>query len=55
MPLRAATVNNSASYLTSRNDAIIATLSDTALRVGELVQLKPEVFDFDDGVLRIPS
>lgn len=35
--MRTAAVANSATYLAARNDAIIATLYDTGLRVGELV------------------
>lgn len=53
--MRTASVNNSASYLASRNDLIIGLLADTALRVGELVQLRVDMFDADDGVLRIPT
>ena len=54
--LRTATVANSADYLAARNDAIIALLADTGLRVGELVQVTDNgMFDADDGVLRIPS
>lgn len=53
--MRTAVVTESASYLSSRNDLIIALLADTALRVGELVNLRVEMFDADDGVLRIPS
>lgn len=51
--MRTAAVNNSASYLASRNDLIIGLMADTALRVGELVQLRVEMFDASDGVLRI--
>jgi integrase/recombinase XerD len=53
--MRTAAVQQSASYLSARNDAIIAVLSDTALRVGELVQLTDDMFDNNDGVLRIPG
>lgn len=51
--MRTAAVKNSASYLASRNDLIIGLMADTALRVGELVQLRVEMFDASDGVLRI--
>lgn len=53
--MRSATVANSASYLSGRNDAIIAVLYDTGLRVGELVHLDTEMLDFDDGVLMLPA
>jgi len=53
--LRTATVSNSADYLSARNDAIISLLADTGLRVGELVQITGDMFDGNDGVLRIPS
>ena len=53
--LRSATVANSADYLSARNDAIIAVLADTGLRVGELVQITGDMFDSSDGVLRIPG
>jgi len=53
--LRTATVANSADYLSARNDAIIALLADTGLRVGELVQITDDMFDGSDGVLRIPG
>ena len=33
------TVANSATYLAARNDALLALLYDTGLRVGELVQV----------------
>jgi integrase/recombinase XerC/integrase/recombinase XerD len=53
--MRTATVANSADYLSARNDAIIALLADTGLRVGELVQITGDMFDNSDGVLRFPS
>lgn len=52
--LRSATVENSAGYLTGRNDAIIATLYDTGLRVSELVALKMDMLDLSDAVVAIP-
>ena len=53
--MRTATVANSADYLSARNDAIIALLADTGLRVGEVVQITGDMFDSSDGVLRFPS
>jgi integrase/recombinase XerC/integrase/recombinase XerD len=53
--MRDATVSNSADYLSTRNDAVIALLADTGLRVGELVQLNVEHFDPDEGILRLPA
>lgn len=53
--LRSATVENSADYLTGRNDAMIATLYDTGLRVSELVALEVDMFDLDDSLLGLPA
>jgi integrase/recombinase XerC/integrase/recombinase XerD len=53
--MRDATVASSASYLAGRNDAIIALLYDTGLRVGELVALDVEMLDLDEGVLMLPA
>ena len=53
--MRDATVSNSADYLSARNDAVIALLADTGLRVGELAQLNVEHFDPDEGILRLPA
>lgn len=53
--MRSATVANSATYLAARNDALLALLYDTGLRVGELVQLDVEMLDFEDGVLMLPA
>lgn len=53
--MRSATVANSATYLAARNDALLALLYDTGLRVGELVQVDVEMLDFDDGVLMLPA
>jgi len=53
--LRSATVENSADYLTGRNDAMIATLYDTGLRVNELVSLDVDMFDLDDALLGLPA
>ncbi|KAB1193466.1 tyrosine-type recombinase/integrase [Haloferax sp. MBLA0076] len=53
--LRNATVEISQPYLSGRNDALIALMADTGLRVSEAVHIETEMIDFDDGVLRIPS
>jgi len=53
--LRSATVEESADYLASRNDALIATLYDTGLRVGEAIALDVEMLDLDDGVIGLPA
>jgi integrase/recombinase XerC/integrase/recombinase XerD len=53
--VRSATVANSATYLAARNDAIIATLYDTGLRVGELVQLDVDHLDLDEQVIMLPA
>ncbi|SEO95996.1 integrase/recombinase XerC [Halogranum amylolyticum] len=53
--MRNATVRESASYLSARNDAILALLYDSGLRVGELVQLDVAMFDLDEGTLGLPA
>lgn len=53
--MRSAVVANSATYLTARNDAVLATLYDTGVRVGELVALDVEMLDFEDSVLMLPA
>lgn len=53
--LRSATVEESADYLASRNDALIATLYDTGIRVGEAIALDVEMLDLDDGVIGLPA
>jgi len=53
--MRNATVANSADYLAQRNDALIAMLADTGLRVGEVVALDVSMIDFEDGVLMLPA
>lgn len=53
--MRNATVENSADYLAGRNDALIAVLADTGLRVGELVALDLEMLDLDEGILMLPA
>ena len=53
--MRNATVANSADYLAQRNDALVALVADTGLRVGEAVQLDVSMIDFEDGVLMLPA
>lgn len=53
--MRNATVENSADYLASRNDTLIALLADTGLRVGEAVAVDVSMIDFEDGVLMLPA
>ena len=53
--MRDATVATSAGYLAGRNDAILALLYDTGLRVGELVALDVKHLDVDEGVLMLPA
>lgn len=53
--MRNATVENSADYLAPRNDALIALMADTGLRVGEIVALDVSMVDFEDGVLMLPA
>ncbi|MFC6723139.1 tyrosine-type recombinase/integrase [Halobium palmae] len=53
--MRNATVSKSATYLSARNDSLIALLADTGLRAGEVVQVQVDWIDFDDGVLVLPG
>lgn len=53
--MRNATVENSADYLATRNDALIALIADTGLRVGEAVAVDVNMIDFEDSVLRLPA
>jgi integrase/recombinase XerD len=53
--MRSATVANSASYLAARNDALLALLYDTGLRVGELVALDVSMLDLDEGITMLPG
>lgn len=53
--MRNATVENSANYLATRNDALIALIADTGLRVGEVVALNVSMVDFEDDVLMLPA
>ena len=54
--MRSATVEASATYLAARNDALIATLYDTGLRVSEAIALDiDDHLDLDDGVIALPA
>lgn len=53
--LRSATVENSVSYLGARNDAAIALLYDTGLRVNELTSLDVDMLDLNEGVIMLPA
>ncbi|GAA0507805.1 integrase/recombinase XerD [Halorubrum aquaticum] len=54
--MRSATVEVSATYLAARNDALIATLYDTGLRVSEAIALDvDDHLDLDDGVIALPA
>lgn len=53
--MRSATVATSASYLAARNDALIALLYDTGLRVGEFVALDVSMLDLGEGIVMLPG
>ena len=53
--MRSATVANSASYLAARNDALLALLYDTGLRVGEFAALDVSMLDLDEGIVMLPG
>lgn len=53
--IRNAAYDASPTYLQARDDAIIATLYHTGLRVGELVQLDTAYLDFADRALFVPA
>ncbi len=54
--MRSATVEESATYLAARNDALIATLYDSGLRVSEAIALDvDDHLDLDDGVIALPA
>ena len=53
--MRDGAVATSAGYLAGRNNAILALLYDTGLRVGELVALNVEMLDLNEGVLMLPA
>lgn len=52
--MRNAIVEESADYLASRNDALLAVLADTGLRVAEAVALDVEMLDLDEGIIMLP-
>ncbi|EMA57250.1 tyrosine-type recombinase/integrase [Halorubrum lipolyticum] len=54
--MRSATVESSATYLATRNDALLATLYDSGLRVSEAIALDvDDHLDLDDGVIALPA
>jgi len=52
--MRNAIVEESADYLASRNDALLAVLADTGLRVAEAVALDTEMLDLSEGIIMLP-
>jgi len=53
--MRTAVVRESADYLADRNDAMLALMYDTGLRVGELVAVDVEHLREDNTVLYLPG
>ncbi len=53
--MRNAIVEESADYLASRNDALIALLADTGLRVAEAVAIDVEMLDLSEGIIMLPA
>ena len=53
--LRSACYSTGADYLQQRNEAIIALLADTGLRVGELVAVDVEMLRDNNSALYLPS
>jgi integrase/recombinase XerC/integrase/recombinase XerD len=53
--LRDAAQQTGASYLRERNEALVATLADTGLRVGELVALDVDHLRDDNSTLYLPG
>ena len=53
--MRNAIVEESADYLASRNDALLAVLADTGLRVAEAVALDVEMLDLSEGIIMLPA
>jgi len=53
--LRSVTVATAPEYLATRNDALLALLYDTGLRVGECVALDLEHLELDDAQLGLPA
>jgi len=52
--MRNAIVEESADYLASRNDTLLAVLADTGLRVAEAVALDVEMLDLSEGIIMLP-
>ena len=53
--LRSACYSTGADYLQQRNEAIIAVLADTGLRVGELVAVDVEMLREENSTLYVPT
>ena len=53
--LRSACYSTGADYLQQRNEAIVALLADTGLRVGELVDVDVEMLRDNNSALYLPS
>lgn len=53
--IRNAAFEIGAEYLQTRNEAIVAFIYDTGVRVGELVQLREEHVDLDESTFYFPS
>lgn len=53
--LRSACYSTGADYLQQRNEAIIAMLADTGLRVGELIAIDVEFLRENNGALYLPT
>jgi integrase/recombinase XerC/integrase/recombinase XerD len=53
--LRSACYETGADYLQQRNEAIVATMADTGLRVGELVQLEVDYLRDGNSELYLPE
>ena len=53
--MRNAIVEESADYLASRNDALLAVLADTGLRVAEAAALDVEMLDLSEGIIMLPA
>lgn len=53
--MRNATVENSAEYLSTRNNVLIRLMADTGLRVNETRQLDTSMIEWDDKVLKVPA
>jgi len=53
--LRSACYSTGADYLQQRNEAVIATMADTGLRVGELVETNVEMLRDNNSALYLPT